>query len=85
MDSKVLEQVNPHMKQIYLCIHFGFNQAILEIGNMSKPISSTTKSNLIRDYIVSAVKDNFTEDMLFANKRLICVKIDNILVRFKKT
>lgn len=84
MDSKVLEQVNPHMEKIYLCIRFGFNQAILEIESMSKPISNTTKSNLIRDYIISAVKDNFAEDMLFLSKRLVSVKIGNILIRFKK-
>jgi hypothetical protein len=85
MDKDIIEEkLTPHIKNIYRCIVDGFDKAVPLLKSESRTFCNRTKSGIIRDFIVSEVREVFSYPHIIENKSLVVLNIEGVIIRFKK-
>jgi len=79
------EKLSEYSADIYSCIINGFSNGYLFLKERKHILTSTTQSNIIRDFIIEEARNTFSCDMIHRGRgNIILLKTDGYLIRFKK-
>ncbi|MGB5686820.1 MAG: hypothetical protein WBM35_13475 [Candidatus Electrothrix sp.] len=85
MDKDIIEgYLGEHLKTLYNSIVNGFEKAIPVIRAGSRIYDQTTKSAIIRDFIVKEAQKDFQISFFEKKGKLTVLYIENVIIRFKK-
>jgi hypothetical protein len=85
MDKDIIERcLGEHLETVYNSIMNGFEKAIPIIKDGATIYDSTTKSSIIRDFIVKEAQGNFPISSFEKRGKLTLLYIDKVVIRFKK-
>ena len=86
MDKDLIEiRLSEYSSDIYSCILKGFTRAYSHTKSIGHILTSTSKANITRDFIIDEAKTTFPMSSIINGKgNIILVKMDCFLIRFKK-
>jgi hypothetical protein len=85
MDKDIIERcLGEHLETVYNSIMNGFEKAIPIIKAGATIYDSTTKSSIIRDFIVKEAQGNFPISSFEKRGKLTLLYIEKVVIRFKK-